>query len=193
MSGHLVEEVLNRGGSLMNELGFSPEQTAELQKQLDRSLVKQRPGPGGKKLSYIEGYVAIRIANEVFGFDGWSYNIENIMPVEGGVIVHIRLRVGNVFREEVGFGDGNVELAYKEAVTDALKRALRTFGDRFALDLYDKDSELHKPERPAPKPVTAADLCPKHNVQLIKGRTGLGHVMDDGSVCMKEELVNARA
>ena len=190
---HLVEEALNLGASLMEgPMRFSDERNAELSKPLDRSHVKQRPGPAGKKLSYVEGYVAIRIANEVFGFDGWSYEVKHIEPVDGGVIAYVRLRVGDVFREDVGFGDGNVELAYKEAVTDALKRALRTFGDRFGLDLYDKDSELHKPEaqkRTAPATTPSLGLCPKHNVVWQQGRSGLGHMVDgQPNPCLKAEL-----
>jgi DNA recombination protein Rad52 len=52
--------------------------------------------------------------------------------------------------EEVGFGNGSgadtahgigssIELATKEAVTDALKRCLRYYGNQFGLTLYDKD------------------------------------------------------
>lgn len=55
-----------------------------------------------------------------------------------------------VTREDVGFGNGVagasaygigscIELASKEAVTDALKRCLRYSGNKFGLTLYDKD------------------------------------------------------
>ncbi len=57
------------------------------------------------------------------------------------------------FHEDTGFGNGTagnhayglgqcIELATKEAVTDALKRCLRHYGDQFGLSLYDKDEEL---------------------------------------------------
>ena len=53
-----------------------------------------------------------------------------------------------VDREDVGAGHGYDvdcglahESAIKEAVTDALKRALRTFGNPFGLALYDKSRE----------------------------------------------------
>jgi ribosomal protein S5 len=55
------------------------------------------------------------------------------------------LRVGEVTRQDVGFGSGfakmvgdAIEGATKEAATDALKRAARTFGNIFGLALYDK-------------------------------------------------------
>lgn len=50
-----------------------------------------------------------------------------------------------VIREDAGSGNGvanfpheSEESAQKEAVTDAMKRAARTFGNRFGLGLYDK-------------------------------------------------------
>jgi len=54
--------------------------------------------------------------------------------------------------EDVGFGDGVagdtpngahscIELASKEAVTDATKRCLRKYGNKFGLTLYEKDAE----------------------------------------------------
>jgi len=63
----------------------------------------------------------------------------------------LRVTVNGVIREDVGFGNGVagntaygigscIELASKEAVTDALKRCLRYFGSKFGLTLYDKDN-----------------------------------------------------
>lgn len=60
---------------------------------------------------------------------------------------------GTVVREDVGFGNGVagataygigscIELASKEAVTDALKRCMRYYGNKFGLTLYDKDVNL---------------------------------------------------
>ena len=58
-----------------------------------------------------------------------------------------------VIKEDVGFGNGVagataygigscIELASKEAVTDALKRCMRYYGNKFGLTLYDKDVNL---------------------------------------------------
>ena len=38
-------------------------------------MVSQRHGPGGQKLAYIEGWRLIALANEVFGFNGWSHSV----------------------------------------------------------------------------------------------------------------------
>jgi len=64
----------------------------------------------------------------------------------------MRLTVGGCVHEDTGFGDGvagdtptgvsaAIELATKEAVTDAIKRCLRAFGNQFGNSLYDKDAE----------------------------------------------------
>jgi hypothetical protein len=37
-----------------------------------------RAGAGGGKLTYIEGWRVINLANEVFGFDGWSSEVKNL-------------------------------------------------------------------------------------------------------------------
>lgn len=75
-------------------------------------------------------------------------------------VAHVRIQVGNgddmVVREDVGYGDGMDsdhgkahELATKEAVSDAMKRALRTFGNKFGNGLYakghDKTERLFDP------------------------------------------------
>lgn len=127
----------------------------ELQKKLDPANVKQR-NQGGQNLSYIEGWHAIAEANAIFGFDGWTREtidlIENTQPTKnqkGNFVVSFRAKVRvtalGVVREGVGFGSGisrdihdAYEGAIKEAETDAMKRALMTFGNRFGLALYDK-------------------------------------------------------
>lgn len=123
----------------------------ELEKKLDPKHVKERQG-----LSYIEGWHAIAEANRVFGFDGWNRETleltENHIPTKNAknnFVVSFRARVkvtvGEISREGVGFGNGfnadvhsAYELAIKEAETDAMKRALMTFGNPFGLALYDK-------------------------------------------------------
>lgn len=48
-----------------------------LQKQLGPEYLAQRPGPSGRPLTYIEGKTAINIANDIFGFNGWSTEIKD--------------------------------------------------------------------------------------------------------------------
>eukprot|EP00957_Ditylum_brightwellii_P088062 6708588-Ditylum_brightwellii.AAC.1 len=35
-----------------------------------------RPGPGGRKLTYMSGDSVTRTLNDIFGFDGWSLEIK---------------------------------------------------------------------------------------------------------------------
>jgi DNA recombination protein Rad52 len=138
---------------------FTPEQLAELKKPLDPRNVKP-PAPG-KYGEYIEGWRVIDEANRIFGFDGWTRETDEIKCVneretkmgrnkdkDGWAVAYIarcRIRVGNVMREGCGAGSGvdadlgmAHESAIKEAETDAMKRALMTFGNPFGLALYDK-------------------------------------------------------
>lgn len=129
-----------------------------LQEKLKKEHISQRDG-GKVKLSYIESHHAIREANRAFDFDGWSYNITETKQIQDekktnkwgkelyyiGYTAQVVVKVGDVIREDVGFGQGiDADLgkahegAIKEAVSDAQKRALRTFGDIFGLALYDK-------------------------------------------------------
>ena len=55
-------------------------------------------------------------------------------------IARVRVRAGGVTREGWGGDNGNDhENAVKGAETDAIKQALRTFGNQFGLPLYDKE------------------------------------------------------
>jgi hypothetical protein len=144
--------------------GFSPEQIAALGAPLNRANVKQRE-QSGQKLSYIEGWVVIAEANRIFGFDSWereTVTLKCVSQVERpvgkqqrpgwGVTYSARVRITvtaggrpPITREGSGAGHGiDVDLgqahesALKEAETDAMKRALMTFGNQFGLALYDK-------------------------------------------------------
>jgi DNA repair and recombination protein RAD52 len=143
-------------------MSFTDEQKKLLAAKLHPDAIKPAKAFGPKG-DYIEGWHAIAEANRIFGFDGWSYDLVNCTCVCQGeraigrekkpghgvtYVVRVRVRCADVEREDVGAGHGyDVDLglahesAVKEAVTDALKRALRTFGNPFGLALYDKDRE----------------------------------------------------
>jgi DNA recombination protein Rad52 len=138
---------------------FSPEQIAALSAPLDRAKVQTR-SQAGRSLAYLEGWQAIAEANRIFGFDGWQRETTAVQCVSErertlgssnragwGVTytARVRIRVGDVIREGSGAGHGidadlgqAHESALKEAETDAMKRALMTFGNAFGLALYDK-------------------------------------------------------
>ncbi|KAF9517727.1 hypothetical protein BS47DRAFT_1290541 [Hydnum rufescens UP504] len=132
---------------------------AKLNRQLGPEFISQRPGPGGgPKLTYAEGWQIINLANEVFGFDGWSTSVVNLtvdfidlnqesqrFSIGVTAIVRVALREG-AFHEDVGYGAienmkskaAALDKCKKEAVTDAVKRALRNFGNVLGNCLYDK-------------------------------------------------------
>lgn len=89
---------------------------AKLNQKLGPEYISQRPGPGGGKLTYAEGWKIINLANEVFGFNGWSSNVVNLTTdyidfseeskkfnVGVTAIVRVTLRDG-VFHEDIGYG-----------------------------------------------------------------------------------------
>jgi DNA recombination protein Rad52 len=173
--------------------------TPLLDAKLDRAHIKP-PKQFGPKGDYIEGWHAIAEANRIFGFDGWSYSIFALDVVSErprdigrdkkpgfGVTYTARVfvRVGDVTREDVGAGHGYDvdcglahESAIKEAVTDALKRALRTFGNPFGLALYDKSGDgIEEPARPAykkPEPTHASGQLPQSGDAHIVPRRACG-------------------
>ena len=127
----------------------------ELNKPLVSTNVKQRE-QGGIKLSYIESWQAISEANRIFGWDGWTRQTQDLQLVQAeqkgdkglwyvSYLAKSVVTVHGVSREGMGFGQGidrdlgkTHESAVKEAESDAMKRALMTFGNPFGLALYDK-------------------------------------------------------
>lgn len=140
---------------------FTAEQISFLKAPLSAAHVKTRE-QGRSQLSYVEGWHVIAEANRIFGFDAWARETVDIRCVaetarkigkapnqrDGfGVtyVARVRVTVGSLVREGTGAGHGidadaglAHESAIKEAETDAMKRALMTFGNPFGLALYDK-------------------------------------------------------
>jgi DNA recombination protein Rad52 len=137
---------------------FTPEQIAALDAPLNKANVKTR-SQAGRELSYVEAWHAIAEANRIFGFDGWDRETVELRQLGDVRMVGDKARVGYsarvritvrangqaITREGCGFGSGidkdadqAHESALKEAESDAMKRALMTFGNPFGLALYDK-------------------------------------------------------
>lgn len=145
-------------------MSFTPFQLDMLQAKLDKANVKTRQ-QAGRSFSYIEAWQATAECNAVFGFDAWDHEVADLRLVmererkvgrdlkDGWGVsylcrVRVTVRAGEdvVAREGIGSGHGvdvdagqAHESAAKEAESDALKRALKSFGWRFGLALYDKD------------------------------------------------------
>ncbi|KAH6609585.1 dna repair and recombination rhm52 [Trichoderma cornu-damae] len=133
--------------------------SSRLDKQLGPEYISSRSGPGGSRVHYLTAEKVIGLANEVFGFNGWSSSIQNIqvdfadenpqtqrVSIGLSVIVRVTLRDGT-YHEDVGYGSienakGKAmafEKAKKEGTTDALKRTLRNFGNVLGNCIYDQD------------------------------------------------------
>lgn len=133
----------------------------DIQQKLDKKLgpeyISKRIGFGNSRVAYIEGWRAINLANQIFGYNGWSTEVKNIIidflderqgkfNVGCTAIVRVTLADG-IYREDIGYGAvenerrkaAAFERAKKSAVTDALKRSLRGFGNALGNCLYDKD------------------------------------------------------
>jgi len=157
--------------------------TKELRKPLDAAAVRQ-PAPG-KFGEYVDGKHVIDEANRIFGHDGWSYEVTRLQMVSEQTVPHrgneqyrvgylcgVRVNVGGVFREGLAVGSGvgkpdsmadHHESAVKEAETDALKRALRSFGNTFGLALYEKDKSKRE----------VAEAIPQAVLEAVKGAADL--------------------
>lgn len=164
-------------------MSFTQTQTDALAGPLSSSRVKTRK-QSGRELSYIEGWWAIAEANRIFGFDGWTRETlklecvsEHERPIgfnkEPGwgvtYIAKVRVACGGVVREGCGTGHGidrdkglAHESALKEAETDAMKRALMTFGNPFGLALYDKEQNGVADDSPAQNQPSAAAPKPQY-------------------------------
>lgn len=132
---------------------------SRLEKQLGPEYISARAGPGGQKIHYLAAEKVVQLANEVFGFNGWSSQIMEIavdfvdenpqtykVSLGLSVTVRVTLRDGT-FHEDIGYGHienckgkaAAFEKAKKEGTTDGLKRALKNFGNVLGNCIYDKD------------------------------------------------------
>ncbi|EPX74698.1 DNA recombination protein Rad22 [Schizosaccharomyces octosporus yFS286] len=155
---HTIEEEKNGGFGDP----YSADEYQYLQASLTRKLgpeyVSRRSGPGGFSVSYIESWKAIELANEIFGFNGWSSSIRSVnidfldenketnrVSLGLSVVVRVTIKDG-AYHEDIGYGSidncrgkaSAFEKCKKEGTTDALKRALRNFGNSLGNCMYDK-------------------------------------------------------
>lgn len=58
---------------------FTPAEQDRIQRALSDKLgndkLQRRKGPGGQQLIYVESWQAIELANELFGYNGWSCSV----------------------------------------------------------------------------------------------------------------------
>ncbi|XP_059190426.1 DNA repair protein RAD52 homolog isoform X2 [Centropristis striata] len=143
------------------QLTYTAEEHQAVQKALQQKLgpeyISTRMAGGGQKVCYIEGHRVISLANEMFGYNGWSHSItqQNVdfVDMNNGkfyvgvsAFIKVQLKDGS-FHEDVGYGvsEGlrskalSLEKARKEAVTDGMKRALKCFGNALGNCIMNKE------------------------------------------------------
>jgi len=113
-----------------------------LTEPFDKSDVKQRKGPGGKMLSYIDTPLVIERLNEAFAGD-WSFRIVSHEITDTEVVVLAEIEAAGIVKQQFGSKgrENNVPLGdtAKAAASDCLKKCATLLG--VALELYTKDSE----------------------------------------------------
>ena len=158
---------------------FNDKQMKALQSELSADRIKVRD-KANIKLSYLEGFDIIDTANNIFGYGNWAYTISSLEQVsqevnanQNVVICYKAIVKVDVYdidhstmisRQDVGFGTGVArsladahENSAKEAVTDALKRSLRSFGNQFGNSLYDKSKSVAQNNAPSNIPNAPAN------------------------------------
>ncbi|MBI3485706.1 hypothetical protein HY025_02060 [Candidatus Daviesbacteria bacterium] len=125
-------------------------QLAFINQKTPTQFIKQRPGPGGVQLSYVEvGYV-INILNQVFGWN-WDFRIDDQQVGKRQVWVRgelaVRLKGQTIVKAQYGGADIKMSRSNGEAVSvaddlkaaasDSLKKCASMFG--IAGDVYWKD------------------------------------------------------
>jgi len=119
--------------------------TSILEQEFNQKQIKQRRGPGGKMLDYVEHSSVIRRLNQAFDYN-WSFDIEKFEQNDGQVVVLGKLTAEGIIKMQFGSKsimkgkNGNLFSIgddYKAAASDCLKKCATLFG--VALHLYSDD------------------------------------------------------
>ena len=143
---------------------FSENQIKALSYNLDESRVKAID-KAGMSFKYLETYDVINVANTIFSYM-WDYTITRLEEVARelnqnsnhaitySAIVKVRIYDNQrnfIEREDTGVGTGTarnigeaIDNASKSAVSDALKRSLRSLGAQFGNNLYSKTANVNQ-------------------------------------------------
>ncbi len=166
---------------------FVDKQIQVLKYDIEPSRIKSRT-KGNISLSYLEGFDLIETANKIFGHGNWSYTITSLDQVsqetnsnQNVVICYkavVKLTVYSldhsktISKEDVGFGTGIAKMladahegGAKEAVTDSIKRAMRSFGNQFGNSLYDKSRKHQAQTQQTPQIQNSQPTSPQAQTQ----------------------------
>lgn len=143
---------------------FSENQLKALSYNLDDSRVKTIE-KAGMSFKYLETYDIINVANTIFNYM-WDYTITRLEEVtretnqNGNYVITysaiVKVKIYDaqrnfIEREDTGVGTGTartvgdaIDNASKSAVSDSLKRSLRSLGGQFGNDLYSKTPNVQQ-------------------------------------------------
>ncbi|QOY51967.1 Rad52/Rad22 family DNA repair protein [Candidatus Sulfurimonas baltica] len=143
---------------------FSENQIKALGYNLEESRVKSID-KAGLSFRYLETFDCINVANTIFNFM-WDYTISRLEEVSRetnqngnhvitfSAIIKVKIYDNQrnfIEREDTGVGTGTARMlgdaidnASKSAVSDSLKRALRSLGGQFGNNLYQKTANTNQ-------------------------------------------------
>ena len=204
---------------------FSENQLKALSYNLDDSRVKTID-KAGMSFKYLETYDIINVANTIFNYM-WDYTISRLDEVarvtnQNGnysitfsAIVKIKIYDAQrnfIEREDTGVGTGTaktvgdaIDNASKSAVSDALKRSLRSCGRQFGNDLYSKSpninnsyqqptQQLQQPQQQQAQQVqnnTPQDYSSLYNIGLTIMEQGQNLVVVGEDIFSKKDSIKA--
>ncbi|XP_068459514.1 DNA repair protein RAD52 homolog [Clinocottus analis] len=170
-----------------------------LQQKLGPEYISTRMAGGGQKVCYVEGHRVIGLANEMFGYNGWSHSISqqnvDFIDINNGkfyvgvsAFIKVQLKDG-AFHEDVGYGvsEGlkskalSLEKARKEAVTDGMKRALKCFGNALGNCILNKEYliAINKIPKQPPPPLDPAKTKRSEGEPLVEKARYAGLVREE--------------
>lgn len=198
---------------------LSENQVKALSYNLDESRVKTID-KAGMSFKYLETYDVINVANNIFNYM-WDYTITRLEEVAREVnqnsnhvitysaIVKVRIYDNQrnfIEREDTGVGIGTarsigeaIDNASKSAVSDSLKRSMRSLGRQFGNDLYSKTpsqnqsyqqqptQQMPPPQQQSYSPNQNSNQPPQsqqqqHNPQDYSSLYSIGlQIVDDGN------------
>ena len=145
---------------------------------------------GGRQFAYLSGESVIQELNNIFGYDGWESklikhihsvqneggtflvtavcDIELTLHFEGRPITRHGSAASSHKSDSINGVDRAIHVAYTDSETTAIKRAARTLGSRFGLDLYDKDEKWKQDYYANPEEVKAI----KRKLMAKTGKVG---------------------
>jgi hypothetical protein len=134
-----------------NYTAYTPDEVAALQCRLDKQLGPEylltRDGPGGQRLTYIPAEKVINLANEIFGFNGWSSSIQNVNVDFVDETSAGKFTMGCSIICRVTLKDG----AYHEVLSESDEYTVCTSTDNMIRISDTENAEMHQQRLPLSK------------------------------------------